>query len=214
MPFKSAFDQLLTQDAIIAGVIYCLILLAIAGAMIYSWHRGRRGQGPLKLAEANRLELSYIGALFGIAVFLVISSFTANAKDYPATPSTQNPAVRVAVTGYQWCWRFHYEGTAVTATGQCQGLRHLPVLAVPVGEPVRLDITSADVIHAVWVPKWKFKLYAYPDHVQSLTVTIPRAGRWIGRCAQICGIYHYEMDFWLQAVPPAVFASYLRTGRL
>jgi cytochrome c oxidase subunit 2 len=211
VPFKSAFDQLLTQDAIIAGVVFGLILLAITAAMVYSWYRGRRGQGPLKVAKANRVELSYIGVLFGIAVFLVVSSFTANAKDYPDPPK---PAAQVKVTGYQWCWRFHYEGTAVTATGQCQGLRNLPVLVVPAGEPVRLDITSADVIHAVWVPQWKFKLYAYPDHVQGLTITIPRTGRWIGRCAQICGIYHYEMDFWLQAVPPAAFASYLRTGRL
>lgn len=211
MPFKSAFDQLLTQDGIIAGVVFGLILLALTGAMAYSWYRGRRGQGPLRVAQANRLELSYIGVLFAVAVFLVISSFTANAKDYPDPPKS---AVQVKVTGYQWCWRFHYEGTAVTATGQCQGLRNLPVLVVPAGEPVRLDITSADVIHAVWVPKWKFKLYAYPDHVQSLTITIPRTGRWIGRCAQICGIYHYEMDFWLRAVPPAAFASYLRTGRL
>jgi cytochrome c oxidase subunit 2 len=88
------------------------------------------------------------------------------------------------------------------------------VLVVPAGEPVRLDVTSADVIHAVWVPQWDMKLYAYPGIVQSLTVTIPRDGRWIGRCAQLCGLFHYDMDFWLQAVPAAAFKSYLRTGRL
>lgn len=211
MPFQTAFSQLFTQDTIIAGVVFCLVIAAIAGAMAYSWYRGKRGQGPLKLAQANRLELGYVGALLGMVVFLVISSFSANAKDYPDPPK---PAVRVAVTGYQWCWRFRYEGTSLAADGQCQGLRNLPVLTVPVGEPVRLDVTSADVVHAVWVPKWKFKLYAYPGHVQSLTITIPRAGRWIGRCAQLCGLYHYEMDFWLRAVPPSAFQSYLRTGRL
>ncbi len=36
----------------------------------------------------------------------------------------------------------------------------------------------------------------------------------MNRCAQLCGLYHYEMDFWLQAVPPAAFKSYLKTGRL
>lgn len=212
MPFSTTFSRLFTQDTIIAGVVLFIVLTALVGAMGYSWYRGRRGEGPSKRATANRLELGYIGLLVGIVCFLVVTSFAANAKDYPASPP--KPAVTVKVTGYQWCWNFHYEGTPVTATGQCQGLRDLPVLAVPVGEPVRLDVTSADVVHAIWVPKWKFKLYAYPDHVQGLTITIPRAGRWIGRCAQICGLYHYEMDFWLQAVPPSVFASYLRTGRL
>jgi cytochrome c oxidase subunit 2 len=64
------------------------------------------------------------------------------------------------------------------------------------------------------VPEWRFKLYAYPNHVQGLTVTISRAGQWIGRCAQLCGLDHFEMDFWLRAVPPALYRAYLRTGRL
>ena len=212
MPFQRAFAQLFTQDTIIAWVVFCLVVLALTGSMVYSWHRGRRGLGPLKLAKANRLELGYSSALVGMAIFLVISSFSANARDYPASPP--KPAVSVAVTGYQWCWRFHYEGTSVTASGQCQGLRNLPVLVVPAGEPVRLDVTSADVLHAVWLPQWRFKLYAYPGHVNSSTLTIPRTGKWIARCAQLCGINHYEMWFWLEAVPRRAFGSYLRTGRL
>jgi cytochrome c oxidase subunit 2 len=210
LPFQSAFSQLFTQDTVIAWVVFGLVTAIMTGAMAYSWYRGRKGNGPLKLAEANRLELGYVGALIGMVVFLVITGFAANAKDYSDPPK---PAVTVAVTGYQWCWRFQYEGTAVTATGQCQGLRDLPVLVVPVGEPVRLDVTSSDVIHAVWMPQWKVKLYAYPGEVNSATVTIPRAGKWMNRCAQLCGLYHYEMDFWLEAVPPAAFQSYLKTGR-
>ena len=212
MPFQSAFSQLFTQDTIIAWVVFGLVIAGLTGAMLYSWRRGKRGQGPSRRAEANKLELGYAAALAGMVVFLVISSFSANAKDYPDPPK---PTVTVAVTGYQWCWRFHYQGTAVTATGQCESSQQkLPVLVVPAGEPVRLEVTSADVIHAVWVPQWKVKLYAYPGIVQTLTVTIPRAGRWIGRCAQLCGLYHYDMDFWLQAVPAAAFKSFLRTGRL
>jgi cytochrome c oxidase subunit II len=211
VPFNTAFSQLFSQDTMIAWAVFGAVILVMTGAVVYSWYRGRKGKGPLKLAKANRLELSYLGALAGMAIFLVISSFAANAKDYPDPPK---PAATVAVTGFQWCWRFHYEGTPVTATGQCQGLRSLPVLVVPVGEPVRMDLTSSDVIHAVWMPQWDFKLYAYPGHVNSATLTIPRAGKWMNRCAQLCGVYHYEMDFWLQAVPPATFQRYLRTGRL
>lgn len=211
MPFESAFSQLFTQDVIIACVVFGLVIVAMTAAMLYSRYRGRRGQGPSRRSEANRLELGYVGVLAGMVVFLAVTGFSANARDFSDPPK---PAVQVVVTGYQWCWRFHYAGTAVTATGQCQGTASLPVLVVPAGEPVRLNVTSADVIHAVWLPQQKLKIYAYPDHVNSVTVTIPQAGRWIGRCAQLCGVFHYEMDFWLQAVPPASFRSYLRTGRL
>jgi cytochrome c oxidase subunit 2 len=211
VPFRSAFDQLFTQNSIIAGVVFALVVAAMAVAMVLSWRRKRRRLGPSQRAEATRVELSYIAALTGMAIFLVIASFSANAKDFPDPPQ---PAVRVLVTGYQWCWRFHYEGTPVTTTGQCQGYQSLPVLVVPVGEPVRLDMTSVDVIHGVWVPYWRLKLYAYPGRVESLTVTITRTGSWIGRCAQLCGLYHYEMDFTVRAVSPAAFKAFMSTGKL
>jgi cytochrome c oxidase subunit 2 len=213
MPFRGAFSSLFAQDSTIAEVIFGLVCLLMAGAMVYGWRRARKGQGPSRKASANRVELSYLGALAGMAIFLIISSLTANAKDYPDPPK---PAATVRVTGYQWCWRFQYQGSPVTMDGQCDlnDPSKFPVLVVPAGEPVRLNVTSGDVIHAVWVPQWRFKLYAYPNHVQSLTVTIPRAGKWIGRCAQLCGLDHYEMDFWLRAVPPATFKSFLRTGKI
>ena len=113
MPFESAFSQLFTQNTIIAWVVFWLVVLFMAGAMGYSRYRARRGRGPLKLADANKLELGYVGALVGMVVFLVISSFSANAKDYPDPPK---PAASVTVTGFQWCWRFHYEGTSITTT--------------------------------------------------------------------------------------------------
>jgi cytochrome c oxidase subunit II len=65
-------------------------------------------------------------------------------------------------------------------------------------------------VHAFWVPYLDYKMDAYPGHVDKFTVTMPRAGRWNGRCAQFCGLYHYRMDFWLQAVSPAQFSSWLR----
>ena len=213
MPFRSAFSALFAQNVVIAWVVFGLVLCAMAGAMAHSHYRRRKGKGPSRQAKADRAELGYAAALTGMVAFLVISSFTANAKDYPDPPK---PAAAVRVTGFQWCWRFQYEGTPRTVTGQCQeeDPAGLPVLVVPAGQPVRLDVTSADVVHAVWVPQWRFKLYAYPGHVQGLTVTIPQAGQWIGRCAQLCGLDHYEMDFWLRAVPPAAYRAFLRTGRI
>ena len=176
MPFRSAFASLFAQNVTIAGVVFVLVLLAMAGAAAHSWRRRRKGLGPSRRVKADRVELGYAAALTGMVVFLVVSSFTANARDYPDPP---RPAATVTVTGYQWCWRFAYPGTGRAQDGQCQGddPAKLPVLVVPAGQPVRLDVTSADVIHAVWVPQWRFKLYAYPGHVQGLTVTIPRPGQ-------------------------------------
>ena len=206
MPFQRAFHWLFAQDAIIAAVVFGLVVLVLTGSLLLSWWRRRRGQGPSNRTEANKLEISYVAALLGVAVFLMITSVIANSQDFPDPPK---PALRVQVIAYQWCWRFHYEGQPVTVTGQCEG-GPLPVLVLPVGRPVELDVTSTNVVHAFWVPHLRVKMNAYPGHANSLTVTLSHAGRWIGRCAQLCGLYHYEMDFYVQAESPAAFGRFLR----
>ncbi|MGH3170967.1 MAG: hypothetical protein ACRDN0_34485 [Trebonia sp.] len=84
MPFRSAFSSLFTQDVTIAFVVFGLVLCVMTGAMAYSWRRGRKGRGPWRKAEAGRVELGYAGALVGMVIFLVVSSFTANAKERPS----------------------------------------------------------------------------------------------------------------------------------
>jgi cytochrome c oxidase subunit 2 len=208
MPFRSQFSWLFAQNTTIAWVVFGLVIAGMAVSVLLSWRKRRRGEGPARRAAANRLEAGYVLGLFGMAIFLVVSSFVANARDFPDPPK---PAARIQVLGYQWCWQFHYAGYPVTMTGECQAGR-LPVLVVPAGEPVVLDVTSSDVIHAFWVSYLRFKTYAYPGHTNTFTVTVPKPGRWIGRCAQLCGLYHFNMDFWLQAVPPATFDRFLRSG--
>jgi cytochrome c oxidase subunit 2 len=194
VPFQNAFRQLFTQDVTIAAVVFVLVVLVMAGAALLSRRRRRRGQDPSRRAKADRLEIGYVTVLAGIVAFLVFSSFSANAREFP----DPQPALRVQVTAFQWCWRFHYVGQPVTVTSQA-------------GRPVELDVTSVDVIHAFWLPVLDFKMYAYPGHTNTFTTTLTRTGRWIGRCAQLCGLYHYQMDFWVQVVTPAAFDQFLRS---
>jgi heme/copper-type cytochrome/quinol oxidase subunit 2 len=224
VPFRQTFAQLFAQDVAIAWVVFGLVVATLIAAMLLSWHRRRTAKGPSRKATATRIEVTYLAALTGVAVFLVVASLTANAKestdpflvfasfsanaqDFPRT--SVKPALRVQVTAFQWCWRFHYTQAPVTVTARCQG-GAIPTLVLPTGRPVELDVTSTDVIHAFWVPYLRYKLYAYPGHVNKFTVTLTKDGRWMGRCAQLCGLFHYEMDFWLRAVPPSQFQHWLR----
>jgi cytochrome c oxidase subunit 2 len=204
VPFQSAFHGLFTQDAWIAAAVFLLVLAVMAGAALLSRRRRKRDQGPSPRAKADRLEIGYVVALAGIVGFLVASSFSANAREFP----DPQPALRVQVTSYQWCWRFHYVGQSVTISGQCLG-GPVPTLVLPAGRPVELELTSVDVIHAFWAPYLRFKLYAYPGHTETFSLTLDHPGRWPGRCAQLCGLYHYGMDFYLEAVSPAAFDRFV-----
>ncbi len=207
MPFRNQFAWLFGQNTTIAWVVFGLVCFTLLVAIALSWWRRHRGRPASRKAEANRLELSYVAALIGMVVFLVISSFAANGKE----SVDPRAAYRVQVTGYQWCWRFSYLGKPVAISGQCGG-GPLPVLVLPAGQPVELQVTSSDVVHAFWVPYLRYKTYAYPGHVNKFTVTMPETGKWIGRCAQLCGVYHFQMDFWLLVVSPAQFKHFLASG--
>lgn len=206
MPFRHVFGEIFPLESIIAGVVFGLVLAALTAAMIVSRRKRRRGAPPARREHLHLLEAAYGLALAGMAAFLVFASFSANAQDFPRTGL--KPAMQVQVTAFQWCWRFHYTGQPVTVTGSCQAGQY-PVLVLPAGRPVQFDLTSVDVIHAFWVPYLDVKMDAFPGHVDTFTATPTRDGRWIGRCAQFCGLYHYEMDFYLQVVPPTQFRQWL-----
>lgn len=207
MSFRHVFARVFPLESVIAAVVFGLVVLAMLVAFAVSRHRRRAGLPPARREHLPRVEAVFGVALAGMAAFLVFTSFTANAQDYPA--KTVRPAVTVRVTAFQWCWRFGYAGSPVTVTGSCRDGRY-PVLEVPAGVPVKFDVTSVDVLHAFWVPYLDTKVDAFPGHVTSFTTTVAHPGQWIGRCAQYCGLYHSEMDFWLKAVPQAQFSSWLR----
>jgi cytochrome c oxidase subunit 2 len=206
VPFRHVFGQIFPLESVIAGVVFGLVLAAMAAAMVVSRRKRRRGAPAARREHWHGLEAAFGLVLAGMAAFLVVASFSANAQDFKR--ASPKPAMRVQVTAFQWCWRFHYAGQPVTVTGACQNGRY-PVLVLPAGRPVEIDLTSADVLHAFWVPYLDYKIDVFPGHVDRFTVTLARDGRWIGRCAQLCGLYHYRMDFYLQAVPPAQFGRWL-----
>jgi cytochrome c oxidase subunit 2 len=207
MHFQRVFGQAFGLETKIAEVVFALVAVAIAVAVIESHRRRRRGKPAAQKAESNPLELGYVVVLTGIVGFLIFVSLSANDSFF----SDPRPALTVRVTAFQWCWRFRYAGQPVTVTAQCQG-GPVPTLVLPAGRPVRVQLESADVIHSFWVPGLRFKMDIYPGHVNSFTFTLHQ-GRWLGRCAQLCGVFHDDMLFHLQAVPAASFGRWLRAHR-
>jgi cytochrome c oxidase subunit II len=203
MHFQHVFGQAFGLETRIAAVVFGLVLLGIGVAIAESWRRKRRGRPAAQRSEHTKLELGYVLVLAGVVGFLIFVSFSANASFFTDPP----PALTVRVTAFQWCWRFSYTGQPVTITGQCEQGKP-PTLMLPAGRPVRVELTATDVIHSFWVPGLDVKLDAYPGHVNSFTFTL-RDGRWLGRCALLCGLYHDDMMFSVQAVPPARFDRWL-----
>lgn len=206
MPFRHVFWNIFPMESVIAAIVFGLVVAAMAAAVYMSLRKRRRGAPASRRDHLHAVEAIFGVALAGMAAFLTFAAFSANARDFPDT--SPKPTVRVLVTAFQWCWRFQYADSPVTVNGSCANGQY-PVLEVPAGEPVRFDVASVDVLHAFWVPYLDNKVDAFPGHTTTFTTTVTQTGRWLGRCAQYCGLYHSTMDFWLQAVPPKQFRDWL-----
>jgi cytochrome c oxidase subunit 2 len=91
----------------------------------------------------------------------------------------------------------------------------IPVLVLPVHQSVRVVEHSADVVHSFWVPEFLFKRDVIPYGTISTSrdnqfeFTPTSTGSFVGRCAELCGTYHSQMNFEVRVVPDDVFVKYL-----
>jgi cytochrome c oxidase subunit 2 len=203
--FQQVFWATFSIESHIAEAVFATVLAIMVVTFGASWYRTRRGQGPARVAKHSKLEIGYAAALFGMSIYLITLSFSSNASFWADPPAS----LTVRATGFQWCWQFRYVGEGVPVSAPCAG-RTLPTLVLPAGRDIRFQVTSRDVLHGFWIPALKVKMYAYPHHVSYFTMTALRPGRWLGHCNEFCGLYHYGMMFYVQAVPPARFDEWLR----
>ncbi|WP_255450081.1 cytochrome c oxidase subunit II [Skermania sp. ID1734] len=104
----------------------------------------------------------------------------------------------------------HYDRVETVGTST-----EIPILVVPTGKRVQIELASADVVHSFWVPEFLFKRDVMPDpeanHQENIfqISNIDREGAFVGRCAEMCGTYHSMMNFEVRALNPQRFARYI-----
>ena len=184
------------------------------------FHRKRSDRVPEQVRYNLPIEVMY--TVLPFIMVGVLFYFTARDENYIDKLPTRADVV-VNVTGFQWSWEFQYpqykvprsEAGVVTELGQMwsgstpgnQSL--LPVLEIPVGETVRFNLTSTDVVHSFWIVPFEFKRDVIPDHPNHFEVTPTRTGTFTGRCSELCGVYHSRMLFTVKIVTQAQFRTWI-----
>lgn len=110
------------------------------------------------------------------------------------------PALRVEVIGHTWWWEFRYPDYGFVTADE---------MHIPVGEPVQVEVRSADVVHAFWVQDLVRQLTADPWQGSLERVVAHRAGVYWGECRQLCGLNDANMRLRVVAEPPADFARWV-----
>jgi len=100
--------------------------------------------------------------------------------------------VDVYVTGKQWMWNFAYpDGSGSSGT-----------LYVPARTPVKLILTSRDVIHSFYVPDFRVKQDAVPGRFTTLWFEALQPGVHDVFCTEYCGLAHSMMRAQVVVVDP------------
>lgn len=207
MDHRRIFDQTFYLEVEIALGVFAAVVLTWLFAIVH--YRARRGHQPSKKSKHSHLEIGYAMVVAGLAMFLLVNSISQNAKE---DKSHGDPKLTIVVTGFQWCWQFHYVATPVTVIGNCID-GHIPTLVVPASTPVQYDVTSNDVVHSMWVPHLRFKMDAFPHYINKFIAVVRTLGTYPGRCAEFCGPYHFAMAFNMKVVTPAAFKAWLATAK-
>jgi cytochrome c oxidase subunit II len=181
---------------ILGVTLFFAVLVALL--LVYFAIRYRRRSEhyiPPRILGAHRFEAMCIGFLF--LLFMVI--FAWGSSTYFSMVRPPDDAMEVYVVGKQWMWKVQHPN----------GVRELNQLHIPVNQPVKLLMTSEDVIHDVWVPAFRVKQDVLPGRYTVLWFQATKTGRYHLNCAQYCGTEHSTMVGWVEVMEQADYDAWL-----
>jgi len=163
-----------------------------------------------ELAPPVNRRFSYaVGAAVAVSVALLFALLISDFLTGRAVEAfgASNPLV-IEVKGRQWWWEVSYvdpvAGNRFTTANE---------IHIPVGRPVELLLTSADVIHSLWVPALHGKRDLIPAYGRRLRLQADHPGVYRGQCAEFCGYQHAKMSVLIIAEPEAAFAAWQNAQR-
>ena len=192
----------------VVAIVCIVILLGIAR------HRDARGAGEERDATARRevrpaLSWIYVGTAATLVILLVTFAGTLVTLQAASRPP-RKPTITMDVTAHQWWWEIrysdasHFDFSFITANEV-----HLPV-----GEPVRVRLQTADVIHSFWLPQIAGKTDVIPGQVNEMWVEAKRPGSSRGMCGEYCGLQHAMMSLAVTAESPDDFRRWAAARRV
>src|SRR3954454_8883152 len=175
--------------------------LLIFGAIFYFAIRYRRrseNELPHVAHTGYTLEILWSVIPFGLTMVM----FTWGASIFFTASKPPADAIQIYAVGKQWMWKLEH----------IEGQREINELHIPVGTPVRLTMTSEDVIHSFYVPAFRTKQDVLPGRYTQTWFHPIKAGKYHLFCAEYCGAKHSGMIGWVYVMEPTEYQAWLSGG--
>lgn len=183
-------------------VVLCISVLVLAGVWLRRAPVGGQVAHAPVARGASGLPWLYWG--IGITSLVLIGSVVWTVvvlADVNGPPTA--PKLTIEVTGQQWIWKIRY-----LSSDPSQIFNTADEIHIPVGQPVRVKLIGADVIHSFWVPSLTGKTDTIPGQTNETWLEASRAGTYWGACTEYCGEQHAHMDLLVIAQSPAAFEAW------
>lgn len=175
-------------------IVFMLLVFCLLGYFCVKYRKGSKASRANRPSSSWKVELANASTMLLISVGLFWWSGSVFLRQY----SAPKDALDVYVIGKQWMWMFQVD----------RGPREIGRLKVPLGRPVRLLLSSDDVIHSFFIPAFRIKQDAVPGRYTSLWFNPNALGRYDVLCSEFCGTSHSAMRATIEVVTPEEFAVY------
>lgn len=208
-------------------VFITVITIAVTLLLLYVCIRysARANPVPKRFAHNTTVEVIWTVIPILILVAIGIPSVRIHYKYTRNENIINNADLTLKVTGHQWYWSYEYPDMGVAYDSNYTKDKDLkpgeprllavdnPVI-VPVGKTVRVQMTSADVIHAWVVPSFGVDMAAVPGRLNETWFKAEKPGIYYGQCQQLCGKYHGFMPIMVKVVSQEEFDTWIKGAKL
>lgn len=163
-------------------------VLVVAGMVVLSWRYRRRKEGEPTSDVDHNTHLEILWTTIPLAITMVL--FVLGLRGYLDVAVAPADALEIHVTAQKWAWSFTYpDGTTTT------------VLGIPKDKPVRLLMSSTDVLHSLFVPEFRIKQDVIPGAYTSISFQATEAKDVALLCTEYCGTGHSDMSATITVFP-------------
>ncbi len=196
--FAASIDAL--HYFIIITTLLAAFLIALVALVFYVRFKRR---SPTQTTPVVNPHWYHEVAFVGVPLALFLLWFYIGFPKYVELQTPPKEAMDVFVQAKKWMWKFSYPG----------GPSAIDTLRVPVHRPVRLLLTSRDVIHSFYVPSFRIKQDVLPGRYTQTWFEATQIGQFQVLCAEMCGVGHSAMLAEVIVMPQDAFDAWLADQR-
>ena len=212
-------------------IVVVAMSVLVLGLLLWVIVRYNKRVNPVASTNSHNTVIEVIWTLLPVLILvgIAVPSIDLLAKQYKPAPGN---ALTIKATGNQWFWTYSYpDNGGIEVVSNLLKEQSDPSLnpgdrfrtdddgpvqlaadyrmVVPAGEPIRLQITASDVIHAFAMPSLWFKLDAVPGQINEKVMFVEKPGVYYGQCSELCGVRHGYMPIVIEALPRPQFNAWV-----